>query len=120
MLLRPPRSTRTYTLFPSTTLFRSAHVERHAFLRHDLLQPAGVAQRLYDSTAALSEIDIVVQRMAGCVPCNRAPGPFLMFRFQKRPDPERTARCRCSGHAHFVTTLDIGRVSCRASDRLYV
>src|SRR3546814_14084256 len=25
MIRRPPRSTRTYTLFPSTTLFRSVH-----------------------------------------------------------------------------------------------
>src|SRR3546814_9993492 len=30
MLLRPPRSTRTDTLFPYTTLFRSGGVERHA------------------------------------------------------------------------------------------
>src|SRR3546814_5132084 len=26
MILRPPRSTRTYTLFPCTTLFRSQHL----------------------------------------------------------------------------------------------
>src|SRR3546814_16774507 len=31
MILRPPRSTRTDTLFPYTTLFRSAAVEREAF-----------------------------------------------------------------------------------------
>src|SRR3546814_2486232 len=28
MIRRPPRSTRTYTLFPYTTLFRSAHTYR--------------------------------------------------------------------------------------------
>src|SRR3546814_2351273 len=28
MLRRPPRSTRTYTLFPDTTLFRAGHSER--------------------------------------------------------------------------------------------
>src|SRR3546814_11506363 len=30
MIRRPPRSTRTYTLFPYTTLFRSARVEKIA------------------------------------------------------------------------------------------
>src|SRR3546814_8250865 len=29
MIRLPPRSTRTYTLFPDTTLFRSAHQEIH-------------------------------------------------------------------------------------------
>src|SRR3546814_5551927 len=29
MIRRPPRSTRTDTLFPYTTLFRSAHSEQH-------------------------------------------------------------------------------------------
>src|SRR3546814_13975834 len=29
MIRRPPRSTRTDTLFPYTTLFRSSHKERH-------------------------------------------------------------------------------------------
>src|SRR3546814_1341230 len=29
MIRRPPRSTRTDTLFPYTTLFRSARIERH-------------------------------------------------------------------------------------------
>src|SRR3546814_18407471 len=30
MIRRPPRSTRTDTLFPYTTLFRSAHLAEHA------------------------------------------------------------------------------------------
>src|SRR3546814_1163761 len=37
MVRRPPRSTRTDTLFPSTTLFRSARLTRHtdpAFLHY--------------------------------------------------------------------------------------
>src|SRR3546814_7729544 len=41
MLRRPPRSTRTYTLFPYTTLFRSAHVQRDVAELH-----ATLAQRL--------------------------------------------------------------------------
>src|SRR3546814_3483076 len=37
MIRRPPRSTRTDTLFPYTTLFRSHHGLRHH--RHDQLRP---------------------------------------------------------------------------------
>src|SRR3546814_15401724 len=33
MIRRPPRSTRTYTLFPYTTLFRSKAVKRKAIAR---------------------------------------------------------------------------------------
>src|SRR3546814_2523104 len=37
MIRRPPRSTRTDTLFPYTTLFRSdAGVDRHLILRRDM------------------------------------------------------------------------------------
>src|SRR3546814_18965075 len=48
MIRRPPRSTRTYTLFPYTTLFRSIRRRRPALwsrcrdpLRHQLQPPAG-------------------------------------------------------------------------------
>src|SRR3546814_1754175 len=41
MIRRPPRSTRTYTLFPYTTLFRSLQV---AFLRVRTQPAAGVAR----------------------------------------------------------------------------
>src|SRR3546814_17198598 len=36
MIRRPPRSTRTDTLFPYTTLFRSARTRAHRPLRRDL------------------------------------------------------------------------------------
>src|SRR3546814_15024330 len=43
MIRRPPRSTRTDTLFPSTTLFRSELVHhRRAARRHARLRPADV------------------------------------------------------------------------------
>src|SRR3546814_6122146 len=43
MIRRPPRSTRTDTLFPYTTLFRSLHVDvpGRACLLHAALVPAG-------------------------------------------------------------------------------
>src|SRR3546814_19825330 len=34
MIRRPPRSTRTYTLFPYTTLFRSKEAERYERAHH--------------------------------------------------------------------------------------
>src|SRR3546814_6978458 len=42
MIWRPPRSTRTDTLFPYTTLFRSSHLDRYA----DKLNHATVADRV--------------------------------------------------------------------------
>src|SRR3546814_14491915 len=42
MLRRPPRSTRTSTLFPYTTLFRSDRRQRHGGLRE---RPREIAQR---------------------------------------------------------------------------
>src|SRR3546814_5668561 len=43
MLRRPPRSTRTYTLFPYTTLFRSLHQRRQAQRPHPQGPRTGVA-----------------------------------------------------------------------------
>src|SRR3546814_6716903 len=46
MIRRPPRSTRTDTLFPYTTLFRSVHVRRHRrAVRAALARPLAGAQR---------------------------------------------------------------------------
>src|SRR3546814_10439703 len=41
MLLRPPRSTRTYTLFPYTTLFRSVHPVQLAAVVRRFFQEGG-------------------------------------------------------------------------------
>src|SRR3546814_13942013 len=40
MLRRPPRSTRTATLFPYTTLFRSSRTDAGIARKHDLVRPA--------------------------------------------------------------------------------
>src|SRR3546814_3052273 len=52
MIRRPPRSTRTDTLFPYATLFRSHHVSASAIQRQ--FQPAGLSPwiRLEPDTAA--------------------------------------------------------------------
>src|SRR3546814_9775884 len=41
MLLRPPRSTRTYTLFPYTTLFRTVHPVQLAAVVRRFFQEGG-------------------------------------------------------------------------------
>src|SRR3546814_4659022 len=43
MIRRPPRSTRTDTLFPYTTLFRSARTARRNILRQRRLHPVTLA-----------------------------------------------------------------------------
>src|SRR3546814_3872890 len=47
MTRRPPRSTRTATLFPYTTLFRSRSGQRAVLLRRGVLLPARGAQSLH-------------------------------------------------------------------------
>src|SRR3546814_8172886 len=51
MIRRPPRSTRTDTLFPYTTLFRSPQVEALA----DIAEPWVADLTTQDSTAAMAE-----------------------------------------------------------------
>src|SRR3546814_5278578 len=48
MIRRPPRSTRTDTLFPYTTLFRSLHFD--AIARHDINPALGRAKQELDHT----------------------------------------------------------------------
>src|SRR3546814_12909919 len=58
MIRRPPRSTRTYTLFPYTTLVRSleARAARDRPVEHDRLaglQPRHIVSDRFDDTGAL-------------------------------------------------------------------
>src|SRR3546814_3271803 len=74
MIRRPPRSTRTDTLFPYTTLFRSAgQVDRLAFLIDDLavlerprrLQGAGYAGGRVAGVGRNRGVDGVARREGG-------------------------------------------------------
>src|SRR3546814_6851912 len=57
MIRRPPRSTRTDTLFPYTTLFRSAELEeRLAATAAEIETLAGIPVALAEKRAALSEL----------------------------------------------------------------
>src|SRR3546814_11629944 len=58
MIRRPPRSTRTYTLFPDTTLFRSALQRDHLEQRVGALAPLGPS----DAAHLQPEGDVVGHR----------------------------------------------------------
>src|SRR3546814_218274 len=69
MIRRPPRSTRTDTLFPYTTLFRSAFA-RHRIVGADaeagdrILEPDVEAEALARALAALRRLQSVAKRVA--------------------------------------------------------
>src|SRR3546814_7167457 len=52
MILRPPRATRTYTLFPYTTLFRSTSVSTHrpTFRRSQTLSRQSLVRAAFDGS----------------------------------------------------------------------
>src|SRR3546814_8836565 len=71
MIRRPPRSTRTYTLFPYTTLFRSTSDPRDALLSLKQLSiafPAGTTQT--QATAKASAFATATRKIQGCGTAN--------------------------------------------------
>src|SRR3546814_12451395 len=54
MIRRPPRSTRTDTLFPYTTLFRSLTAQYSPAIRINAVSPGAVATELSAHTAELN------------------------------------------------------------------
>src|SRR3546814_17984671 len=98
MIRRPPRSTRTDTLFPYTTLFRSADVEDHRTARGD---------------GDLEELAGVGTRHGRDVPDNLAAGPVV--------DPhEAVVVSRPPGPCEPVAAVEIGRASSRERVCQYV
>src|SRR3546814_4171166 len=104
MLRRPPRSTRTDTLFPYTTLFRSLHrslAERvpcndHT---HDLV---GAFQNGMDPQVAPEAFDWIILKIA-----------IASLKLKRTVDHRRT-RVRCEiGRAHGRTTDPNSHIVCR-------
>src|SRR3546814_10815734 len=90
MLRRPPRPTRTDTLFPYTTLFRSARTDVRV---RDLPQPRLRGKRVCPQCATL---DRVPQARAARPP-RRAPG--------SAPRPARKAATRSEEHTSELQSL---------------
>src|SRR3546814_9661536 len=68
MIRRPPRSTRTDTLFPYTTLFRSRLGRDHDFtsktgvIHSEVMLPEDAPERLHDRETLWNEVEAVEER----------------------------------------------------------
>src|SRR3546814_4022284 len=91
MLLRPPRSTRTYTLFPSTTLFRTDQAELDGRKREGDL---GAADRRFRFVGARLARDPVPVRHIAL--CGRRAACLLRVRF----GTGRRGRAQARGARH--------------------
>src|SRR3546814_1956561 len=81
MIRRPPRSTRTDTLFPNTTLFRSVRNDRHALLGHAIADDLLLHRAGRDDAMTGCIEDQVLQRCRPAVFRRRLPlGPRHEFR----------------------------------------
>src|SRR3546814_14488291 len=108
MVLRPPRSTRTDTLFPDTTLFRSARFAALAgypsYAAYDFgNRMAGTPERV---KAFLDDIDRVVR------PIGEADAARMLARL-RQDDPSLGALNSCITPYASGLVRTIGRASCR-------
>src|SRR3546814_18238348 len=94
MIRRPPRSTRTYTLFPYTTLFRSTAYRRYSLTYVLAEERAQAAQRGIWATGFERPEDYRRDQRDGT---STPPSP----------------RCRIKGN--ISASGEIGRASCRES-----
>src|SRR3546814_18927993 len=109
MIRRPPRSTRTDTLFPYTTLFRSLHLGQHGNGAADL---AGAVQPLHHfrhAEAQRVQIGIEIER-AGTLAAEKSGLRQLARIAIGGDDLARGARHATAGEL----AGQIGRASCRA------
>src|SRR3546814_17831404 len=108
MIRRPPRSTRTDTRFPYTTLFRSA--AEHLILPLDL--------RRFGGSALTADIDVTKVGVpevegGGDVPITYVPARTLIFLSLKLGLAEARA-------AQDTVIGEIGRAACREREGKYV
>src|SRR3546814_14335236 len=97
MIRRPPRSTRTDTLFPYTTLFRSGPVDREVVLSPEAegddnedrreQQQQGIEERRADQSEA-------AQRLAACEACPGAVACRTWRSEERRVGKECVSKCR--------------------------
>src|SRR3546814_16685446 len=129
MIRRPPRSTRTDTLFPYTTLFRSIRYERRLHCGDrimspdplDAIAPAGNVVVEYDRQHLLTYAELLDAADAGI---GWRAGSLTILGVDPDADAER-ARCCWDRHlarARWIVGegLEIGRASCRERVCQYV
>src|SRR3546814_13886896 len=111
MIRRPPRSTRTDTLFPYTTLFRSASALQGGFGADDRSGAAALLphlQRLYLLRAHAGD------RGAGRARRQDTPGCRRRLAVDDRPCHRGQAPRLACGGAEMIPDLEIGTASRRA------
>src|SRR3546814_17451908 len=106
MILRPPRSTRTDTLFPYTTLFRSLRADERAMIGgNDLLQYGPATENEEDR--AQSDLHLSGIGIAVCVG-RMQPGPWhargdARYIQENRPGLlGRQRHVKAVGYLHFI------------------
>src|SRR3546814_20772794 len=103
MILRPPRSTRTYTLFPYTTLFRSFR-DRDQSVARGRADAAQDRRRPPCRSVVLPAVRLDARAVAAASQAVRPP-----------PRGAEAARDRCAAQAD-----EIGRAPCRERVCQYV
>src|SRR3546814_11070076 len=109
MIRRPPRSTRTDTLFPYTTLFRSAQNNNTSRIRLAYFGGRPVVETEFaafvDQTDLWSKIETAAAEIGAVVDVmdtrprveHYSPGPNRMPSPGSKPDPEQIGRASCRG-----------------------
>src|SRR3546814_10555643 len=92
MIRRPPRSTRTDTLFPYTTLFRSAHRAR----AHEALSSAPCARHRGSHARRSEEHTSELQSLMRI--------SYAVFCLKKKPKHKKTQHSRTSTHNQTMQT----------------
>src|SRR3546814_13925308 len=132
MIRRPPRSTRTATLFPSTTLFRSLRTASDVCAASRVQSGPNPAVRLANCTAALAAVggpapDAFAPTTSGASPSGNVSGNLglanekanswsLGFVYQ----PQAVSGLRIAVDYNNIDLREIGRASCRERVCTYV
>src|SRR3546814_16664614 len=80
MIRRPPRSTRTYTLFPPPTLFRSVLSRRRSKIYHDLAVQAFLEGLLREPLT----VDEMRRRINAAFGADRTPSRSAIGRYARQ------------------------------------
>src|SRR3546814_19035545 len=121
MLRQPPKSTRTDTLFPYTTLFRSRIMAIEDFERFDL---SGFVMKDCTSSPfpAALKADVLARWPGGLVEIYGMTegGATFLLEAHKYPHKLHTVGQPAPGHIAKVIGEEIGRASCRERVCQYV
>src|SRR3546814_14244746 len=115
MIRRPPKSTRTDTLFPYTTLFRSVDVAI-VYADGDIARRQVRVGKLLD---LLRDLSVLFAEDKGWEAVGHGFGPFLVRRKRSGYRAEAVTPAR-PGRPDTAPTPQIGRASCRERVGKYV